>query len=117
MLQLFYINEKKNYKNNLWKIDLLDYFKVSLLIFNFAMIYIIYKVLLLLKNHLNYLKDNIFECFFKKYNRLFIIIIIIIINIIISNVITYNDDHEKFENSRSEEENIIKDLLKIIKDI
>ena len=33
-------------------------------------IYIVHKILVLLKNHLNYLKDNIFECFFKKYNRL-----------------------------------------------
>ena len=38
--------------------------------FNFVMIHIIHKILALLKNHLNYLKDNIFECFFKKYNRL-----------------------------------------------
>ena len=43
---------------------------MSLLNFNFVMIYIIHKILVLLKNHLNYLKDNIFECFFKKYNRL-----------------------------------------------
>ena len=27
-------------------------------------------MLVLLKNHLNYLKDSIFECFFKEYNRL-----------------------------------------------
>ena len=33
--------------------------KISLLNFNFAMIYIIHKVLVLTKNHLNYLKDNI----------------------------------------------------------
>ena len=83
MLQLFYINEKKNYKNNLRKIDLLDYFKVSLLIFNFAMIYIIYKVLLLLKNHLNYLKDNIFECFFKKYNRLLLSLLLLLLLLIL----------------------------------
>ena len=38
--------------------------------FNFAMIHIIRKMLVLLKNHLNYLKNNIFECFFKKCNRL-----------------------------------------------
>ena len=41
----------------------------SLLNFNLIMIYIILKIsiaLLLLKNHLNYLNDNIFECFFKK---------------------------------------------------
>ena len=34
------------------------------------MIYIIRKMLVLLKNHLNYLKDNIFEYFFKKQNKL-----------------------------------------------
>ena len=44
--------------------------RISLLNFNFAMIYIIHKILILIKNHLNYLKDNIFEFFFKKYNRL-----------------------------------------------
>ena len=44
--------------------------KVSLLNFNFAMIYIIHKTSVLIKNHLNYPKDNIFECVFKKYNRL-----------------------------------------------
>ena len=36
---------------------------------NLVMVYTIHKTLVLLKNHLNYLKDNIFECFFKKYNR------------------------------------------------
>ena len=33
------------------------------------MIYIIHKTLVLIKNRMNYLKDNIFDCFFKKYNR------------------------------------------------
>ena len=42
---------------------------MPLLNFNFVMIYIIHKMLVLLRSHLNYLKDNIFECFFKKYNR------------------------------------------------
>ena len=27
-------------------------------------------MLVLLKNHLNYLKDSIFECFFKEHSRL-----------------------------------------------
>ena len=27
-------------------------------------------MLVLLKNHLNYFKDSILECFFKEYNRL-----------------------------------------------
>ena len=38
--------------------------------FSFAMVYIIHKMLVLPKNYLNYLKDNLFKCFFKKYNRL-----------------------------------------------
>ena len=38
--------------------------------FNFAMIYIIHKILVLIKNRLNYPKDNIFDFFLKKYNRL-----------------------------------------------
>ena len=37
----------------------------SLLNFGFIMIYTIHKNLVMIKNHLNYLKDNIFECFFK----------------------------------------------------
>ena len=44
--------------------------RISILNFNFAMIYIIHKILVLIKNHLSYLKDNIFKFFFKKYNRL-----------------------------------------------
>ena len=44
--------------------------RISLLNFNFAMIYIIHKILVLTKNHLSYLKDNIFKFFFKKYKRL-----------------------------------------------
>ena len=36
---------------------------------NFVMMYIIHKILTVFKNHLNYVKDNIFECFFKKYDR------------------------------------------------
>ena len=46
--------------------DLLEDLRMSFLNFNFVMIYIIHKILELLKNHLIYLKDNIFECFFKK---------------------------------------------------
>ena len=61
--------------------------RISLLNFNFAMIYIIQKILVLIKNHMNYFKDNIFECFFKKYNGKCIMM----------------------ENPRSEEEKIIKD--------
>ena len=50
--------------------DLLEDLKMSLLNFNFVMVYIIHKMLILLKNHLNCLKDSIFESFFKKYDRL-----------------------------------------------
>ena len=49
---------------------LLEDLKKSLLNFSFIMIYRIHKILVLIKNHLNYLKDNIFECFFKKHNGL-----------------------------------------------
>ena len=45
--------------------------KVSLLNFSSAMIFIIHKILLLIKNHMNYLEDNIFEFVFKKYNKFF----------------------------------------------
>ena len=44
-------------------------FRISLLNFNFAMIHKMHKIFVLNKNHMNYLKDNIFE-FFYKYNRL-----------------------------------------------
>ena len=37
---------------------------------NFVMIHIICKMLVLIKNHLDYLKDNIFDFYFKKYNRI-----------------------------------------------
>ena len=54
---------KKNYKKNYKYMDLLNDF-------NFVMIHIIRKMLVLLKNNLIYLKDNIFKYFFRKYNRL-----------------------------------------------
>ena len=43
-----------------------------LLYFSFVIVYIIDKTLVLLKNHLNYLKDSIFECFVKECNRFFL---------------------------------------------
>ena len=39
--------------------------------FNFVTIYMIPKMLVLLKIHLNYLKGSISECFLKEYNILF----------------------------------------------
>ena len=44
-------------------------FKNASFNFNFVMIYIIHKMLVLLKNNLNHLKDSIFKWFFKEYNR------------------------------------------------
>ena len=49
--------------------DLLEDLKMLFLNFDFLIIYIICKMLQLLKN---YLKDSIFECFFKEYDRLLI---------------------------------------------
>ena len=45
--------------------DLSEDLRMPLLHFNFVMVYTIHKILVLLKSHLNYLKDNIFKCFFK----------------------------------------------------
>ena len=59
---------------------------MSLLNFNFVIIYIIHKMLILLKNHL---KDNIFQSFFKKYNRL----LFFLKNLTL--FITYNDERSK----------------------
>ena len=46
--------------------DLSEDLKMSLIKFNFAIIQIIHKMLVLLKNHLNYLKDSILECFLRS---------------------------------------------------
>ena len=50
--------------------DLLNHLKMSLPNFSFAMIYIIHKLLVWLKNKLSYLYNSIFKCFFKAYNIL-----------------------------------------------
>ena len=50
--------------------DLLEDLRMTFLNFNFAMIDTNHKILVLLKNHLNYFKDNIFEGFFKRYKRI-----------------------------------------------
>ena len=52
--------------------DLLEDLKLPLLNVNFVKMYIIHKVLVLLKNLLNYLKDGTFELFFEEYNKLFL---------------------------------------------
>ena len=53
--------------------------------FNFAMIHIIHKILVLIKNHMNYLKDNLFEFFLKKYDRLLFFFLKIFFFIIYNN--------------------------------
>ena len=53
-----------------------------------AMIYIIHKILIFIKNYLNYLQDNIFELFSKNYNRLLVFWKIIFF-------IIYNDGKSK----------------------
>ena len=58
--------------------DLLEDLKTQFLNFNFVMIYIIHRILVLLKNNLNYLRESIFECFFKEYNKLLIILKILL---------------------------------------
>ena len=62
--------------------DLLQYLKISLLNLSFIMIYIIHKILVFLKNHLNYLKENI-------YNSLLFIFIFLEKLLFF---ITYNDE-------------------------
>ena len=64
--------------------------RMLLLNFNFVMIYIIHKMLVLLKNHLNYLEDSIFECLSKEYNGL------IIIFLKVTFFATYNDGKPKY---------------------
>ena len=57
---------KKNYKKKLYIMDFLEDLRISLLNFNFVVIHIIHKVLVLIKNHMIYLQDNIFDCFLKS---------------------------------------------------
>ena len=64
--------KKKLYKRFIKKIKngFIRRFKNATFKFNFIMIHIIHKMLVLLKNNLNYLKDSIFRYFLKEYNRL-----------------------------------------------
>ena len=74
--------------------------RMSLLNFDFIMIYVIHKILVLTKNYLNYLENNIFECFFKNYYRL----LFFLKN---NNFLQYI----MMSNLRSEEEKMIKDVI------
>ena len=49
--------------------DLLKDLEMLLLNFRFDMVYTIHKMLVLLKNNLNYLKNTIFKCSFIECNR------------------------------------------------
>ena len=51
--------------------------RISLINFYFVMIDIFHKVIVLVRNHLNYFKDNIFEFFFIDWNRLLFFKIIV----------------------------------------
>ena len=62
--------------------------------FNFVMIYIIQKILVLIKN-------SIFKCFFKKCNRLYFLFFFITYDII--------------KSLSLEEENIIKDIRNLLR--
>ena len=53
-------NHKENYLKIYKKMDLLKNLEMSLLNINIVMIYIIHKILVLIKNNMNYLKYNIF---------------------------------------------------------
>ena len=71
--------------------DLLQDLKKSLLNFNFVMIYTIHKVLVLIKNPLNYLKDNIFKFFLRNITDFYLFIFFLIIFFT-----THNEGKPKF---------------------
>ena len=48
-------------------IDLLEDLNIFLSHFNFVMVYMIHKMLVLIKNSLNYLQDSVFKCFLNEY--------------------------------------------------
>ena len=81
---------------------------MSLLSFNFVIIYIICIMLVMLKYHLSYFKDSIFKCFFMEYNRLIYLFIYLFIFYFFS-------QHIMVENPRPEEENIIKDIRNLFR--
>ena len=73
--------------------------QISLLNFSIVMIYIVHKMLVLVRNHLNYLKDNIFNYLFKSYHRF-----------LLSEKKIVFSEHIMMEKQRPAEENIIKDI-------
>ena len=81
--------------------DLPEDLRILLLNLGFIMTYKTHKTLILIKNHLNYLQDDIFKCFFKKYNKLLFFFI-------------FFSQHIMMENQRSEKEKIIKDITNFL---
>ena len=81
--------------------DLLEDLKMTLLNFNLVMIYIIHKMLVLLKNHQNYSKESISECF-KEHNIIFF-----------SNKLL--TQHIMMESLSFDEENIIKNIRNLFR--
>ena len=79
--------------------DLLKDLKMSLLIFSFVMINIIHKMLVLFKNHLNYLST--FEYFLRSIIDSFFLIFFL--------------KHLMLDSLILEEENIIKDILNLFR--
>ena len=77
--------------------------RIFILNFNLAMNYIIHKILVLIKRHLNYLEDNIFKLFCKKYNRLLLFKKL------------FFSQHITMKNPRPEEEKIIKDIRNLFR--
>ena len=53
--------------------NFLEDLRMSLFNINFVVIYIIHKMLVLLKHHMSYLKDNIFKCFLNRLSFFFLL--------------------------------------------
>ena len=75
------------------------------------MIYIICKILVLLKNHHNYLKDNVFECFFKKYDRLLFFFILFFPEE--ENIV--KDKRNLFGLKKEQNDSVIKDIRNLLR--
>ena len=84
--------------------DLLEDLRMPLLNFNFVMIHIIHKILVLIKNHMNFLQDNTFECFLRS-----------IITFYVFKNFFFFSQHIMMENPRPEEEKIIKDIRRLFR--
>ena len=76
--------------------------RILLLNLNFAVIYIIHEILVLIKNSTNYFKN---KCFFKKYTRL----------LFFSKKKIFFSQHIMMKNPRLEEEKVIKDIRNLFR--